>query len=374
MKRSSLLPILFLVLSLILMNSVAAQSRKNMSSRERKGEPPPASEPVVKATQMPEPAIEAEEQIKLNVDLVVLDALVFDQKTSRIIGNLKKEDIKLYEDGIQQTITHFSHDSLPLSVVLLVDRGGCLDPFGNEMRHATIEALNRLKPEDEVALMTFADSTDLIFPFGTSRNRIADAVYRVPDHHEESPHCFNRAFYEAAHYMDQAANPDGRRVIIMITATNKAFDCPGVSGEEARQAILESGSVVCGLMPKTAAQRVEDRAMAAITGIGGLMKLKSSNLKQLAEETGGEIMNDKPEDLNRAFNNLIDHLRTRYSIGFVSTNTKRDGSFRKLKAEVSPSVRQREGNLVVRTRRGYLAGEAASKNRSTHDINPHTQK
>jgi len=356
------------------MNSVAAQSRKNMSSRERKGEPPPASEPVVKATQMPEPAIEAEEQIKLNVDLVVLDALVFDQKTSRIIGNLKKEDIKLYEDGIQQTITHFSHDSLPLSVVLLVDRGGCLDPFGNEMRHATIEALNRLKPEDEVALMTFADSTDLIFPFGTSRNRIADAVYRVPDHHEESPHCFNRAFYEAAHYMDQAANPDGRRVIIMITATNKAFDCPGVSGEEARQAILESGSVVCGLMPKTAAQRVEDRAMAAITGIGGLMKLKSSNLKQLAEETGGEIMNDKPEDLNRAFNNLIDHLRTRYSIGFVSTNTKRDGSFRKLKAEVSPSVRQREGNLVVRTRRGYLAGKAASKNRSTHDINPHTQK
>lgn len=364
-----------------------------MSSRERKGQSPTTDNNVVKTTETPksEPAksepsksesresepVESEppdDEIKLNVDLVVLDALVYDQKTSRIVGNLKKEDIKLVEDGIQQTITHFSYDSLPLSVVLLVDRGGCLDPFGNEMRHATIEALKRLKPEDEVALMTFSDSTDLVLPFGSRRNKIADAVYDVPGHHEESPHCFNRAFYEAAHYMNQAANPDGRRVIIMITATNKAFDCAGPTGEEARQAILESGSVVCGLIPKSAAQQFEDRAMTAITGIGGLMKVKSSNLKQLAEETGGEIMSDKPENINHAFNNLIDHLRTRYSIGFVSTNTKRDGSFRKLKVDVSSPVRQREGNLVVKTRRGYIAGKAASTNRSTLDIKPQPRK
>lgn len=376
MKRFgiSLLLLSLSLLPFITSKNVAAQSRKNMSSRERKGQSPPAAEPVVKTSETAEAEPKPDEQVKLSVDLVVLDALVFDQKTSRIIGDLKKEDMTLVEDGIQQTITHFSRDSLPLSVVLLVDRGGCLDPFGNEMRHATIEALKRLKPEDEVALMTFADSVELLLPFGSKRSRIADAVYRVPDHHEESPHCFNRAFYEAAQYMNQAANPDGRRVIIMITATNKAFDCTGVSGEEARQAILESGSVVCGLMPKTAAQQFEDRAMSAITGIGGLMKVKSSNLKQLAEETGGEIMSDKPDVIDRAFNNLIDHLRTRYSIGFVSTNTKRDGSFRKLKVDVSPSVRKREGNLVVKTRRGYIGGKAPSKNRSTLDIDPHTRK
>ena len=90
-------------------------------------------------------------------------------------------------------------------------------------------------------------------------------------------------------------------------------------------------------------------------GIGGIFKARSSNLNLLAEETGGEVLTDKPENLDRTFNDLIDHLRTRYVVGFVSTNTKRDGSFRKLKLEVIPSLQKPDSKLVVKTRRGYIA-------------------
>lgn len=80
--------------------------------------------------------IKVAEVIKTDVDLVTIDALVLQKNTSRVVGSLKQEDFLVSEDGSRQTITHFSQDNLPLSVLLLIDRGGCLDPFGEEVRRA----------------------------------------------------------------------------------------------------------------------------------------------------------------------------------------------------------------------------------------------
>jgi hypothetical protein len=123
-------------------------------------------------------------------------------------------------------------------------------------------------------------------------------------------------------------------------------------------AVLESGSVVCGILPKTAEQAIENGIMRTVTGIGGMFKAKSSNLKKFADETGGEVLSDKPENLNHVFNDLIDHLRTRYTLGFVSTNTKRDGTFRKLKLDVKQPSPKSEDRIVVKTKRGYIAAKA----------------
>jgi Ca-activated chloride channel family protein len=298
------------------------------------------------------------EAVKLAVDLVQLDAQVLRQKTGRIEGSMTKDSFTLFEDGVKQTITHFSQDTLPLSVILLIDRGGCLDPFSDSVHNATMAALNRLRPQDEVALMAFHDTVNLIAGFTRDRQRIESALHRIPPHDEQASHCFNRAFDEAANYMKHAANPDGRRVIIVLTGITVNFDCSGPTGEEARQAILESGAVVCGIIPKTAEQRLESGIMRTVTGIGGVFKAKTSSLNRLAEETGGEVLSDKPEMLNHVFNDLIDHLRTRYVIGFVSTNAKRDGTFRKIKLDVTQPSAKAEDRLVVRTRRGYLAAKA----------------
>jgi VWFA-related protein len=297
------------------------------------------------------------QNIRLNVDLVVLDAQVLQQKTGRVAGNLKKEDFLLAEDGVRQQITHFSQDTLPLSVILLIDRGGCLDPFSSKVKHATMEALSRLRPQDEVALMSFANTTELIEGFGYGNDRILAGLDHLPPHDENADHCFNTAFLDAANYMRRAGNPDGRRVIIMITGVTVYFGCGGPSMEDARMAVLESGSVVCGIIPKTVGQRMENGVMIAAAGIGGLFKAKTSNLKQLADETGGEVLTDKPENLDHTFNDLIDHLRTRYTLGFVSTNKKRDGSFRKLKLELAHPPAKTEERLVIKTKRGYIAAK-----------------
>ena len=312
-------------------------------------------------SEKPNSSQEKSSEIKLGVDLVVLDALVMQQKTSRIVGNLKKEDFNLFEDGTKQQISYFSQDQLPLSVILIVDRAGCLDPFSAEMHRATVEALSKLRPEDEVALMAFAADVELVQPFRYDRQRVIEALDRLPDHDEEQDgHSFNTAFYEAAQYMKKAGNPAGRRVIILITGVTTGFDLNGPTAEETRNAIFESGSVVCGLIPASSMQHMESTMTRGVAGIAKVFGARTSSLPQLAEETGGEVMRDKPENIDKAFGTLVEHLRTRYSIGFVSTNPKRDGSFRKLKLDWSKPPAKNAEKLVIKTRSGYIAGDKAA--------------
>ena len=325
--------------------------------------PAPQSRPrVVKSndTQPPrkeaEVVVSADEVIKTDVDLVVLDALVLQKQTGRVVGGLKLEDFTLTEDGVAQKITHFGQDKMPLSVVLLIDRGGCLDPFGENVRRAARDAVSRLKPSDEVAVMAYHDSVDLVEGFTRDRQRISDALDRVPGHDEEANHCLNRAFYEAAQYMIRAGNPVGRRVIIVITGVTSNFDCAGgPSGSEAKREVFESGSVVCGLIPRSAGQRMESGMMRTATGVAKIFKVSSLRINDLAEETGGEVLTDKPENLDTTFNALVEHLRTRYQMGYVPTNRNHDGTTRKLRLKVSPAVEKSQGKLAVKTRRSYVA-------------------
>jgi VWFA-related protein len=294
--------------------------------------------------------------LKVDVDLVTVDALVLQKQTARAVGDLTKDDFVLVEDGVKQQISHFSQDSLPLSVLLLVDRGGCLDPFGTEVRHAALDAITRLKPTDEVALMSYHNNVELLQEFTRNRRLIEDGLNNVPPHDEEASHCLNKAFSAAAEHMQRAGNPIGRRVIIVITGVTRFFDCSdGPSHKAAAQAVYESGAVVSAILPKTADQQMENGVMVWATRLGRLGGAPYLDIQTLANETGGEILQDKPENLNTTFNTLISHLRTRYNLAFVSTNKKRDGSTRKLKIEVAPTTQKAKGKLVVKARRSYVA-------------------
>ena len=294
--------------------------------------------------------------IKTDVDLVTIDALVLQKNTARVVGGLKQEDFLLSEDGSKQMITHFSQDTLPLSVLLLIDRGGCLDPFGEEIRRAAKDALSQLKPTDEVAVMTYHDTAELRQSFTHDRILLERAIDYVPPHDERANHCLNIAFDDAANYMMKAGNPSGRRVIVVITGVTRNWDCrKGPSNKSAIHTVFESGSVVSAIIPKTPEQIAENGVMRWATRFGRLAHAPYIDIQNLADETGGEILRDKPEELNHTFNTLITHLRTRYSFSFVSTNKKRDGTVRKLKIDLADAIEKSQGRLVVKARRSYVA-------------------
>lgn len=300
--------------------------------------------------------IKVAEVIKTDVDLVTIDALVLQKNTARVIGGLTQADFLVSEDGKNQTITHFSQDSLPLSVLLLIDRGGCLDPFGEEVRAAARDAVLRLKPADEVAVMTYHDRVELRQEFTRDRRAVDQALRYVPEHDERADHCLNIALDRAANYMMDAANPNGRRVIILITGVTRNWDCrSGPSNKAAVHSVFESGSVVCGIIPKTPEQMAENGMMRWATRLGRVAGASYLDIQKLADDTGGEIMHDRPEELDRSFVTLVTHLRTRYSLSFVSTNKARDGSVRKLKIGVANGLEKSRGKLVVKSRKSYVA-------------------
>ena len=297
------------------------------------------------------------ETIKTDVDLVTVDALVLQKNTARVVGDLAKDDFVISEDGVPQTITHFSQSEMPLSVLLLIDRGGCLDPFGDNVRHAAFGALEQLKPNDEVAVMTYHDTAELQQRFTTNRADVKRALDFIPGHDEQADHCLDTVLDAASSYMNEAANPVGRRVVIFITGVTQNFDCPGApSGKAAMQSLYESGSVVCGVIPLTPVQQMEDGMMRWATRVGRIGGARTLDIKKLAEETGGEVLQDKPEKLETTFNTLVEHLRTRYNLAFVSTNKKRDGTLRKLKIDLNDAAKKKQQTkLVVKARRSYIA-------------------
>jgi VWFA-related protein len=358
MKLRNPTVLVFLIGSLSLLSLlILIPSRSTVTSQSRERRVSSNSPPEVNDDNPGrKPSLRSDEVVKVDVDLVKVDALVLQKNTARVVGGLRKEDFVLYEDGTRQEITHFSQDTLPLSVLLLVDRGGCLDPFSDRVRRAAGDAVARLKPVDEVAVMSYHDTTIMLQEFTSDRRLIDRALERIPPHDEMADHCLNRLFMDAAIYMERAANPVGRRVVVVITGVTRNFDCPGgPSGKTAAQAIFESGSVVCGIIPKEAGQGIENGVMVWATRMGKLGGAPYMDIEALANETGGEVLADKPENLDTTFQTLMDHVRSRYNLAFVSTNKKHDGTTRKLKIDVSPSLEKSQGKLVVKARRSYVA-------------------
>lgn len=296
--------------------------------------------------------------VKLGVELVVMDVQVLQKQTGRAVGNLKKEDFVVYEDGIKQDATHFSQDRLPLSVVLLLDVSGSVRPFTTQIRDGALQAIQRLKPEDEVALAAFATSTRVVQSFTKDRRLIGDRIedlYRFANVGRAT--FLPEGVYQASVHLKKASNPGTRRVIIAITDNlSNQFRFAKHSGGDATRELYETGGVVCGLL-------IGGGFGKGASGVQKVMRYSPitfllsdpADVNTFADRTGGEVMRASSDEIETRLVELIEHLRIRYAIGYTSSNSKHDGKFRKVKVTVSPGVEAREGKLAVLTRRGYYA-------------------
>jgi len=298
-----------------------------------------------------------EQSVRLQTDLILVDVLPVQQKTGRVIGGLREDDFSVFEDGVKQSISHFSREKLPVSIVLLVDRAGCVNPFSEQIRAATIKAIGHLKPDDEVAIMTFSSKVTLVQPFTRDRTLIADKIMAVERQHQSEQHYFNAAIYQASEYMRKAANPGGRRAIVVLTSLEASIDFSKVSEKEALLSVLESGAVVSGILIQTMGGRIEQGIRGKPTSFLRHLGLRSGSLKMFVEETGGELVGAPPDQIDPIMNRLVDNIAQSYSLAYSPTNAVRDGRRRRIRIELSPEVEKREGKVALLGRRGYVMGK-----------------
>lgn len=288
--------------------------------------------------------------IRVDVNLVLLEATVKD-KAGRVMGGLKQEDFLLEEDGVSQQVAHFSRDQLPLAVALVVDLSGSIKPFLRPLRYATLTALKALKPEDEVALFTFTGDVEQRVRLTHDKREVSDQIEFFTAGGGTN---INRAVYDAARYLHQAA-PAARRVIVLVSDNVPTVN-DGLSPKEVADAALEAAAVY-GL--KVPGDNPLVARMAASAGSRGMV-----NVSKLTAETGGEIFEvEKEGSLFLAFQALIERLKTRYTIGFYSTRPAADGSLRKLNLRLQPAFGAKGKDYAVLSKSGYYATRTRAASR-----------
>jgi VWFA-related protein len=303
---------------------------------------------------------------RVNVRVVQVDAQVLNKKTRHAARELKKEDFELYEDNVRQQVSSFSQDTLPLSVVLLFDLTDSVRPVLKSLADGALEALHHLKPEDEVTVMVYAASAQVLQEATTDRALAVAAIEKASSMESGEAAFFNEGIYQAAEQLAKGKNASNRRVIIWLTD-----DVPNIPSEdsvplryrkslkgamphsqaEALQYLLQTNTVVCSLLKQS------DLSVSGESGLRAkpaeLMLHPPGEVYKYASVSGGQVIEFKKKELSEKLALLIDDLRLRYSLGYHPSRQKPKGKYCVIKVKLTPEARKTLGNVVVEARQGY---------------------
>lgn len=290
--------------------------------------------------------------LKVTTQVVNVYAVVKDKK-GHLIPNLNQQDFELTEDNVPQTIKYFSREtSTPLSLGIMVDTSPSQERVLNvEQQEADIFLRQVIRPKDMAFVLHFDEEVELLQDFTSDVARLVRAVDEtrigggghgvlpspVPVADPGGTHLYD-AIYLASREL--LKNEVGRKVLILLT------DGEDQGSREKLNDALEAAQKSDVIIYSVA---IIDRAFywGAAMGFSG-----DSVLKKLSEETGGSVIEvHKVKDTRAAFQQIADELRTQYLLGYTPSNTKQDGSFRRIRVKV------REENYRVQARRGYYASE-----------------
>jgi VWFA-related protein len=278
--------------------------------------------------------------IRVDVNLVALDATV-KTKTGQIMGDLKKEDFEVREDGVVKKIELFSRDALPLNVALVLDLSDSIGPFLGPLRDAAATTLAALKPEDEVALFTFSTEAQLNVPLTKDKNKIAGQIGSFKAGGATN---INDGIFVASEYFLKEA-PKGRRVIILIS-DDVGTDAGGQGTRDIVTETIAADATVYNL--KIPGYNPTSTLFAA-SMIPGLV-----NIRRVTEQTGGEIFDVKTvANLDAVFRALIGRIKTRYTLGYYTSVNGAEGKPHKLDVRLTSSFGTKGRNYVVLSKSSY---------------------
>ncbi|MGA2375956.1 MAG: VWA domain-containing protein [Candidatus Sulfotelmatobacter sp.] len=334
--------------------AVAQSPASSTADAPQAGAQTPAQKPA--DAQTPEDDQGPAGTVKVNVNVVGLFFNVKD-KHGALIPNLTKNDFDVLEDGKPQTIKYFAAESnLPLTLGILIDSSGSqlrvLD-MEKEVGGAFLRQI--LTDKDEAYVIDFNVDASLVQDYTRDVHRLQAALNKVKINTgfttgpipgagggpvptapgSQKGTVLYDAVYLSAH--DMLAKEVGRKAMILLT--DGEDEGSQLKIKDAIEAAERADAIVYVLL-------CADRGF--YIGMGGYSG--EGEMRKLTEATGGRVINvgNKFDKLKEAFDQIAAELRSQYNLGYTSTNTVLDGSYRKLE------VKSKQ-NYKVQCRAGYYA-------------------
>lgn len=318
------------------------------------GEPPP---PPPKPSPTPpgdEEFVDEGTVIKIDTDLVTLNVRVID-RNNRPIGNLRKEEFTVLEDGVPQPIEYFSVEEVPVSYGLAIDTSGSLRSQLLSVIEAGKTIINSNKEGDETFLVRFisSDKIETVQDFTPSKELLIDAIDSLYVEGGQTA-IIDAVYLTAEHVSEYKKGNDSdrrRRALIVIT---DGEDRASFYKQEQLFARLREADVqifVIGFVNELDKE-------------GGLIRKspreRAMNLiNKLATETGGRaFFPTSLTELPQIANEIVRDLRSQYVVTYNPTNKTRDGSFRAIKVQVADSAGR--DKRIALTRNGRVAAPPKS--------------
>ena len=297
--------------------------------KEPEEAPPPApAEPKVK-----NPVGMPNYSLRIEVPEVTVDVGVILEKTHQFVPNLKPNNFKVYEDGIEQKISGFKRVEAPITALMLCEFAGSnyTYAFNYDMLNAAYSFAQQLRPQDYVALMTFDMRTHIVTDFTQDKRQVYEAIntLRIPGFNERN--LFD-ALYEAE---DRLSRIEGRKYIILMASGRDTFS--KLTFDQILKKVKNTPDITIYAISTGGALRAITEGRGGFAGqMRDIDYLQADNeMKTFAKLTGGDWYSPRFEaEFPEIFADVNKNIRSKYQLVYHPSNAKQDGSYRKLHVEL----------------------------------------
>jgi Ca-activated chloride channel family protein len=281
-----------------------------------------------------------------DVDVVNLSVSVADTGR-RYITDLGKQDFTVLEDGVPQEVSVFDQQRAPVSVSILIDCSLSMQPNMPMVQAAALRLVRALRQVDSAQIVRFNHRHAVVQDFTSDHSLLESGIRSI--HPEGATGLYNAVYLSLRELTRRPADSELRKRAVVL---------------------LSDGADTTSLLSDDQVLDTARRAEVTVYAVGLGIAASGANpmsdtgrarhfLTVLTGETGGQPFFPRAlHELDGVYDRIARELSTQYSLGYVSSNARRDGKWRKVVVQAG------RGGLVLRHRAGYYAGAAATRTRA----------
>ncbi len=299
-------------------------------------EAPPPAPPAPAAPKFKNPEGSGNVTFHVNVPEVTLDVGVMIEKTHQFYPGLKPSNFRIYEDGVEQKVDGFRRTEAPITALILMEYASRGWWFRVQALNTAWAFAEQLRPQDYVAMMTFDMNTHIVSDFTQDKQQIQEGI-NILGNEVFMPAAFSETniFDALNESLDRLSRIQGEKYLILIATGIDSMS--KLTLDQILRRVKDSrDTTIFTLSTDGLFEAVTEGQPGMMAGMRDITFLQADNeMKTFSDMTGGihfepRFTGELPDDVRL----INENIRAKYELVYHPTNTKLDGTWRKIHVEL----------------------------------------